>query len=117
MPRRLLQLAFWGALILIAWLAVTPVDKLPPVNVWDKLAHAIAFAALMLLGGLAHRNSIALAWIALLLFLYGAGIELVQHFLPSREFSLEDMLANGIGILLMWPLVAPLGRLLKTQTP
>lgn len=34
----------------------------------------------------------------LILLAFGLQIELVQYFLPNREFSLLDVVADGIGI-------------------
>ena len=115
--RRLVQLTFWSCILIISWLLLAPASDLPPVRIWDKAAHTLAFAGLMLLGGLGHKHSLSLGWIALLLFFYGVGIEVVQHFLPTREFSLADMLANSLGIFLMLPFVTSLERLLKLQYP
>ncbi|CAI6148493.1 MAG: hypothetical protein SPLUMA1_SPLUMAMAG1_00659 [uncultured Sulfurimonas sp.] len=36
----------------------------------------------------------------LLLLVFGLQIEIVQAFLPNREFSLLDVFADGVGILL-----------------
>jgi VanZ family protein len=96
---------------------VAPQEELPPVRLWDKAAHALAFAALMLLCAFAYRRRLSLSRIALLLFLFGVAIEIVQFLLPYRQFSLLDMLANSLGILVALPLVLPLEKLLRIQYP
>lgn len=64
----------------------------------DKVNH---FAAFFVLSMLAHRSwpeKIFGWWAALPLLFYGLFIEICQHYIPSREFSLFDILADAAGI-------------------
>jgi VanZ family protein len=82
----------------MAWLATT--DRTLPelAGVSDKLNHVIAFLALGLLADRSFPQSgFGLAKIAALLA-YGAAIEAAQYFLPYRESSLADILADAAGI-------------------
>jgi VanZ family protein len=115
--RRISQLLFWSSLILISWLSVASLPELPSINLWDKAGHALAYGVLMLLGGVAYRYQKTLIEIALLIFSYGAVIELVQYMLPDRQFSFLDMLANSIGIVTMMLFVFPLERLFRIDYP
>lgn len=108
---------FWLSMLVISWLVVAPQEELPPVKLWDKAAHTLAFAALMLLCAVAYRQRFSLAIIAMMLFIFGVGIEIVQYMLPYREFSLLDMLANSLGILLAFPLIVPVEKLFRIQYP
>ncbi|MEJ2315766.1 MAG: VanZ family protein [Gammaproteobacteria bacterium] len=108
---------FWLSMLVISWLVVAPQDELPPVKLWDKAAHTLAFAALMLLCAVAYRQRFSLVRIALLLFCFGVAIELVQYLLPYRKFSLLDMLANSVGILVAFPLIIPIEKLFRIQYP
>ena len=108
---------FWLCMLVISWLVVAPQNELPPVRLWDKAAHALAFAALMLLCAMAYRRRLSLARIAILLFIFGVGIEIVQYLLPYREFSVLDMLANSVGILLAFPFITPIEKLFRIQYP
>jgi VanZ family protein len=116
-PRVLAGVLFWLCVLVISWLVVAPQDELPSVNLWDKAAHTLAFAALMLLCAVAYRQRFSLARIALMLFAYGVGIEMIQYLLPDREFSLLDMLANSVGILVAFPFIVPVEKLLRIQYP
>ena len=51
-PRPAFQALFWLAIAAVLWLTLSPADRLPPVpfNLWDKAQHALAFAALALIG-------------------------------------------------------------------
>lgn len=108
---------FWLSILVISWLVVAPQEELPPVRLWDKAAHTLAFAALMLLCAIAYRQRFSLARIAIMLFIFGVGIEIIQYLIPYREFSLLDMLANSLGILVALPLIIPIEKLFRIQYP
>ena len=114
--RNLVGALFWFSMLLVCWILLAQQADLPPLRIWDKAAHTLAFAALMLLSAVAYRPRLKLQWIALLLLGFGIGMEIVQHFLPYREFSFLDMVANGLGILLAMPLVIPVERLMQLRT-
>lgn len=96
------QLA-WRVLFLlaaawVAWSGLVPVQALPAVNLWDKLAHALAYGMLTLLLTLAirsHRVWIAGGW----MMLYGISIEVFQSWTGYRSAEWQDVVANGTGVL------------------
>ena len=69
------------------------------VPLLDKWVHAGSYLVLMLwFSGLYRRQ-----WhivVGLLLFLMGLALDLVQSVLPYRMFDVNDIAANGAGILL-----------------
>ena len=66
----------------------------------DKANHALAFAVLALLADFSFpRARFGLAKAAALLA-FGVAIEAIQHFLPWREASLLDLVADAAGIAL-----------------
>ncbi len=69
----------------------------------DKFGHLVSYAVLAAVTVLTSRHD-SLAWRDLILVavgvtLFGAGIEVLQAFVPTRQFSVGDMAANGIGAL------------------
>jgi len=92
------KISFFSALITISVLAFLPdYSALPPVvSFSDKLNHAAAFTVLILLYRFAFIHSTQ--HIVVLLLFYALFIEIVQAFLPTREASLEDILADSIGL-------------------
>ncbi len=65
----------------------------------DKLLHGAAFATLALTARLAAGTSgRALAAVVVSLLLYGAAIEVVQGFVPGRDASGWDLVADAVGI-------------------
>ena len=104
-PRRVLSL--WGpvALYAAALFAASARSQLPAFVelFWDKLVHASAWAALALLALRAtHGGKAPLRWgatigAAALSLTYGLTDEIHQSFVPGRDSSLLDILADGVG--------------------
>lgn len=87
-------------MMLVTWQALTPRPPDQPDLINDKLLHALVFLFLAAISDHAFSQTrFGLKKIALLLG-YGALIEILQHFIPTRDFSLLDLLANGIGLLI-----------------
>ncbi len=94
---------FFSALLLVSYLSVSqfegsPLDALAFIN--DKLEHTAAFFTLAFLLDFAwpcqpwNKSK----WLTLLS--YGLLIEIVQYFIPFREFSLWDLAADAVGLAL-----------------
>lgn len=95
--------------VLILWLSL---DSNPPVPkwefiAWDKAQHALAYGMLTLLAGGAlavlHKSPLRV-WILAFTFSlsYGILLEFLQkYFSPTRQFEIGDMVADGIGSLIV----------------
>ncbi len=85
-------------LLLILFFSVIPVQGLQTGNPGDKIAHFIIYgiAALLFVRFLKKSMSLIKATTLSIIFasLYGFLIELIQHTLPWREFSILDELSN-----------------------
>jgi VanZ family protein len=93
----LAKIAFYIALITIEFLATTSTVHLEVVeSMWDKANHFIAFFTLFILLSFAYKLSLLKR--VLILVLFGIQIEIVQYFIPAREFSLLDIVADSIGV-------------------
>ena len=97
--RRAFQLALWGCVLVVAWLAFAPLME-PAGFSWDKANHLLAFCLMAALAdaGYPGRDREWPRWG--LLLGYGLVIELVQWPLPYRELSGLDLVANLVGVLL-----------------
>ncbi len=96
--RLLYRLLLLCALLVISYLAFTPIQFPVTASLNDKVSHIAAFLCLALLADLAWPKR---GWMLnkfLPLLAYGLFIEAVQAFLPYREFSLWDLLADAIGL-------------------
>ncbi len=98
------SLYFWTGLMLV--LSSLPGDEIPEVSIWqwDKIAHSAGFFVLgiLLFRYLWMRRGKTLDgsfWSCLVIgFLYGGLDELHQLFIPNRECSWQDFLADCIGV-------------------
>ena len=92
--------AFIAYAAFMAWVSLSPAP--PPaaewLQLWDKALHCSLYAIFVLLGCQLIRHVRALAWLALAIFGYGAALELGQSFVPGRDMSALDMVANGLGV-------------------
>jgi VanZ family protein len=87
------------SLIIITILAVIPLDYPEVAGINDKFSHIAAFYVLSLLADYSFpETKINPAKIMPLLF-YGVSIEWIQYYIPYREFSVFDILADAVGIM------------------
>ncbi len=117
--RTLWRVALVLSLVAIVVLATMDTRYPMPSTPSDKVNHLIAFLELTILTRLAWPELRAF-WYVPALLMFGLGIELVQATLPYRDFSLRDLLADGIGIaigLLPWPGLPRAGKLDLRNSP
>ncbi|WP_126375721.1 VanZ family protein [Desulfovibrio ferrophilus] len=92
-------LTLWAAsLAAVAWLSLTPGSDAPSLFPHqDKLFHLLVYTwlALLPMRGFATRSAAFTGVGAVILF--GAGLEVAQAFVPLRQPSLADLIANIIG--------------------
>ena len=93
------QIIFLISIVAIEYLATTSLVIKPIENSWDKANHFIAFFTLYVALSLGYPKLEVVKKVALLLA-FGLQIEIVQYFLPNREFSLLDVFADAVGIVL-----------------
>jgi len=89
-----------SALIAITILATTPLEYPIVSGINDKANHIAAFFVLGLLADFSFSENKFNLSIFLPLLAYGVAIEVIQYFLPYRMFSLFDVAADAIGLLL-----------------
>ena len=96
------RIALVVTLMLILFLATTRQSIPVAENINDKANHLFAFGALSLLGDFAFPASKFGLKKFLWLLAYGVVIEFIQYFLPYREASLFDVLADAAGLAIYW---------------
>ena len=92
------RIALVAALLGITYLGVMPGSSALPSTGSDKLNHLLAFFLLSLLVDYSFPSARFHYVKILALVGYGAAIEMVQFFAPSRSCSLYDLLADTIAI-------------------
>ena len=99
----ILKVTFFLWLFAVTGLSVSPLRALQDISgkVSDKAAHfAIYFITTLLLCIAFRREKISfLIFYSGLVFLYSTAMEVVQFFLPYRDFNVGDIVANVSGIL------------------
>ncbi|MEM8843800.1 MAG: VanZ family protein [Pseudomonadota bacterium] len=64
----------------------------------DKIIHAIAYFSLMLACDFSWKSGKFLIIKAAMILFYSGMIEYLQSFVPGREMSMLDIVANAVGI-------------------
>lgn len=102
---------FVVAIVLSGLSFFTPGSDLPQTDIWDKLGHALMFAALALTGLLV---GIAAKRLAPALFGYAVLTEVLQAVLPiHRDGDWHDVLADSIGFVCAFVAAGLLARLIR----
>ena len=98
--------------VYVSWEALRPDPGGSAIEQLDKLLHFVAFATLAVSSALALQPGRRSNWaIAALLLLYGALIEIVQIYVPGRDASWLDLMADAAGIAAGLAVVTLLRRL------
>ena len=93
----ILRISLVIVVIGIAYLSLSPSETIVVGN--DKISHFIAYSVLMFNAGLLTYNVKRNFILSIILCLvYGALIEVEQHFVPGRFMSGYDMIANSLGV-------------------
>ena len=99
-----------GCIFIVDWclltylaLALAPSPGHSGIPHFDKLLHFIAYFQLSALAFLLMPNQKLFLRLCALIIVYGAVIEFLQSFVPGREMSVLDFVANTIGVIfLVW---------------
>ena len=89
------------SIVLVSYLSLTPQIEIPcEFSGADKVCHFLSYLWLAVLPFFAfERFKMALTW-AVLMIPLGIGLEYAQGFTPGRLFSVGDMIANSVGVVL-----------------
>jgi VanZ family protein len=98
--------------IVIILSVISPSSNPDLFRINDKIGHFLAYGTLM--GWFAQwHDSKQYKYLAIIFIAQGIGLEIVQTFLPEREGSFLDIVANSLGVLTAWGLANTfLGRVL-----
>ncbi len=95
--RKFNKYLLWFIISAIFILAALPVKKMPGAGFSDKVNHIMAFFVLSIFALLAYPGMYLRS--GLWLMFYGILIEIVQIWIPGRNCSLSDLVADLCGIL------------------
>jgi VanZ family protein len=97
MGRIIVRGAFFVLTALVIWLSVKAPGEGPELPIWDKLQHFMAYAALGFTGSLGFSGRKPTIALAVGLVGLGAALEVAQFYVPARDMSLGDGIANLLG--------------------
>ena len=107
----LLRLTTIAAVLTVCYYAFTPQAFKMHFSHMDKFYHLVTFAVLFFLLDYSFPNQ-PINWQKVLpLAMFALGIELVQSWLPYRDFSLSDFGADLAGMLIYFACIPILKRL------
>lgn len=72
---------------------------IPDIFAADKVVHLFAYFTLMLALDFSYRPGHSLVWKAMAIIIYSAMMEVAQGYVPGRDSSMWDIIANISGVL------------------
>ena len=109
MVQPILRFAFVSIAGLIIYLSLIPHLPLPDVSNVDKVEHFLAYFALQVSGGIGFKRATSVWFVSIFCICLGLSMEIAQLYVPGREASVADIIANLAGITLALAILA-LGR-------
>jgi VanZ family protein len=105
----------WLLVAMIVFMTLTPrpQDLMFGLKVWDKYLHTLGYFAMMgWFVQIYHARQQRLL-LAIVLVLLGVMLEFMQYLGGVRYMEVQDMIANGLGVVIAWLLsYTPFARLL-----
>jgi VanZ family protein len=95
---RLVRLAAWTALPVLALLSLLPKDEMVRTGADGRLEHFVAYAGTMALFALGYGVRFGVARSAAALIAYACVMELGQHVAPGRSPAIVDFAAGAVGV-------------------
>jgi len=111
---KLFQILFFICLLTIEYLATTSTSITIVENSWDKANHFIAFFVLYILLDYGFKIFTTFGKVSLLM-IFAIQIEIVQYFIPNRYFSILDVVADVIGIVIAIGVMAFYNKYIKVK--
>lgn len=95
------RVALGAYALLMVYLSLMPLSGPVGVEHSDKLAHLLAYGVFTLLAFMSatRQRQFLLGCVGIVLF--GIAMEVLQSFIPGRQMSFWDCIANSLGVLLV----------------
>jgi VanZ family protein len=102
----MIQIALFGYILLVTALSLVPTPVASSGMYSDKIAHLLAYGVMGVLAFLSAKSKMGRIYLFALIFSLGLVLEIFQNYIPGRDMSLLDILANtagsALGYLLGW---------------
>lgn len=93
---RLIRIAAWGCVLLLAVLSLLPADEMARTGVDGHIEHAVAYAGTALFMALSYGAAGPAAG----LVAYAGVLEFLQRYSPGRTSAFGDFAASSTGVLI-----------------
>lgn len=110
----MIQIALIGYILLVIALSLIPTPVASGGMYSDKIAHLLAYGFMGVLAFLSVRGIKRRIYLFIVIFSLGLILEIFQIYIPGRDMSLSDILANtagaALGYLLGWLILISLKK-------
>ena len=110
----MIQIALIGYILLVIALSLIPTPVASSGMYSDKIAHLLAYGFMGVLAFLSVRGIKRRIYLFIVIFSLGLVLEIFQIYIPGRDMSLFDILANtagaALGYLLGWLILISLKK-------
>ena len=96
----MIQLIFISYVFIVIALSLIPTPVSGTGMYSDKIAHLLAYMLMSVLAFLSVSTINKRIYLFILIICIGLTLEVLQNFIPGRQFAVLDILANFIGLLL-----------------
>ena len=96
------QIIFWLFILSTVALSLMPISGQQVFEAQDKIGHATVYATLYFLAVQAYGHRVPLWLLAAVLVIFGLSMELAQSMTSYRFGDPWDLLANTVGVVVIW---------------
>ncbi len=96
----MLQVIYISYMLMVIFLSVIPVSAAGGVSYLDKVAHTAAYCVMGVLAYISVETLNKRVILFIFMFLLGIALEFFQLYIPGRDSSVYDAMANTAGLAL-----------------
>ena len=98
--KKCFKLQFYFFIVFYIFMSLSKPDVLLTFSYNDLFLHFIGYAVLINSALIAYGIKSKKINIVIYLFAFSFTMEIIQYFLPYRDFSFLDLVANGVGLII-----------------
>ncbi len=100
--------------VFIAFASLRPADGVS-IGSWDKFFHLASYAVFAVLAYRVLHRPRPYMYLCIVIVVYGGLMEFAQSFIPGRDMSVYDFLANTLGVVLGAIMAVKLGKIFSNR--
>jgi VanZ family protein len=95
------RMAFVLYALLTLWASLRAGGGPQPIENFDKVMHFVFYSLFTVIAAGCTKQRNTFLWLSILIVCYGALMEFLQSFVPSRFMSVADIVANTSGVFMI----------------